>query len=143
MDEDKHEKRGSKPGERRGGRQKGTPNGGGEGRKVTSARKEARKSKLARLQKMGFDPFEIARQIAMGEVQDTIVLPAKSKDGKPQAVKVDIPWKLRLDAAKELMNYMEPKRRAIEVTGADGEDLRTITRIERVIIDPKEERESE
>lgn len=131
MDEEQEEKRGSKPGERRGGRQKGARN------KKTIINKK----RLERLQKMGFDPFEIARQIAMGEVQDTIVLPAKGKDGKPQAVKVDIPWKLRLDAAKELMNYMEPKRRAIEVTGADGEDLRTITRIERVIIDPKNDSE--
>ncbi len=116
--------RGAKPGERRGGRKKGTPN--------------KRTLYLERMKERAFDPFEITMQIAAGEVEETEVV--KDAKGKPVAVKVPLSWRLRLDAAKELMQYIAPKLRAIEHSGPDGGPI-PVTRIVREIVDPRNDPE--
>lgn len=80
------------------GRKKGTPN--------------KRTAHLERLLNLGFDPFELARQIAAGEVKDTQVI---IDDGEPITVEVPLPWAVRQKSIHELMSYIAPKRKAIEV----------------------------
>jgi len=97
--------KGSAPGERRGGRKKGTPN--------------ARTIYLGRLRESGVDPFDLALQIATGEAFDIQKI-GTDDNGKPIAVKVPLPWAVRQKSIHELMAYLEPKRKAIEVTGPEG-----------------------
>ena len=78
--------RGSKPGERRGGRQKGTPN-----RRTVEVQ--------TRLSELDCDPIQGMALIAMDE-------------GNPP--------ELRGKMFAELAMYIAPKRRATELTGADG-----------------------
>ncbi len=77
---------GSKPGERRGGRKKGTPN------KATAAIAE----KLAELK---CDPLEGMARLAMDEENSA---------------------ELRGRMYAELAQYIAPKRKALEHSGADG-----------------------
>ena len=110
------------------GRKKGTPKTGGREKGTPNKRTQY----LDRIKASGVDPFNIMLKIANGEVEETEII--KGKDGKPVKVKVPIPWRLRLDACKELAQYLEPKKKAIEITGKDGEQF--VSRIERVIVDP-------
>src|SRR5680860_744823 len=82
--------RGASPGERRGGRQKGTPN------KRTAAVTETLKA-------LGCDPIEGMARIAMDE-------------------KVEIAVLARM--YQELAQYVAPKRKAIEITGEDGDAIK-------------------
>lgn len=93
-------KGGSKKGERRGGRKKGTPN--------------KRTLYIARLRELGFDPFEILKKVANGEVTDTKVIGRNKVTGAPIAVDVPLTWDLRLKAAMELCQYIESKVRGNE-----------------------------
>jgi hypothetical protein len=77
---------GSKPGERRGGRQKGTPN------KITSNVREL-------LDKLECNPLEGLARIANDE---------------------NNPIEIRTRAYSELAQYVSPKLRAMELTGAGG-----------------------
>lgn len=43
--------------------------------------------------------------------------------------------KTAIDALEKLAQYVEPKLKAIEVTGADGDAIQ-ISRVERIIVDP-------
>ena len=79
--------RGSKPGERRGGRARGTPN------RRTLFLEE-------RLEELNCDPIGYMAQVMMDE------------EAHPQ---------VRFSAAKELAQYIAPKRKAIEVTAEDSE----------------------
>ena len=78
--------RGSKPGERRGGRQKGTPN------KQTVEVQQ-------RLTELDCDPIEGMARIAMDASN---------------------PPELRGRMFAELASYVAPKRKAVELSGADG-----------------------
>ncbi len=78
--------RGAHPGERRGGRRKGTP---------TIA-------VVDRLEALGCDPIEGMARIAMDENAELI---------------------LRAQMYKELAQYVAPKRKAVEVTGEDGDPM--------------------
>ena len=103
---------------RTSGRKKGTPN--------------KRTVHLERLLNLGFDPFELARQIALGEVKDTQVIGVDG-EGKNITVEVPLPWVVRQKSIHELMNYLAPKRKAIEFDiPAAG---RLVDKIERVIVD--------
>jgi hypothetical protein len=79
--------RGAHPGERRGGRQKGTPN-----RKTIAV--------ADRLEALGCDPIEGMAKIAMDEKAEL---------------------SLRAQMYKELAQYVAPKRKAVEITGEDGD----------------------
>ncbi len=78
------------PGQRIGGRQKGTPN------KKTVQLKE-------RAQRLGFDPFEMLLRVAKGDWQGLEL------DGP-------ISIELRVRAACEACKYLYPQRKAIEVS---------------------------
>lgn len=73
----------------------------------------------------GCDPLGILCDIAMGK-------PFMTKDGEVTATLDQIK-----DSAKELCQYIYPKRKAVEHSGIDGEDIMVVTRIERVIVDNK------
>lgn len=99
-------KRGSKPGERRGGRAKGTPN------RNTLALRE-------RLEALGMGTTkpcmeELLARIAWGDAKEEVV----TKSGG--IVKVAPPLKLRAWCAGEVLSYLEPKRKAIEFKDKDG-----------------------
>lgn len=79
--------RGAKPGERRGGRQKGTPN------KATVSVQE-------KLDKIGLDPIESMARL----VKDEMALGLECMDKT-----------LVKDLLKELAQYVAPKRKAVEV----------------------------
>lgn len=83
--------RGSKPGERRGGRRKGTPN------KATVLAGSVREAMM----REGCDPLAVLAHVAMGKVR-----------GKNVAH--------RVRAAAELTQYMYAKLVRAEVVGADG-----------------------
>ena len=100
--------RGSRPGERRGGRQKGTPN------KVTSA---AREAFLAIFERLTPDVETWIRQTANGwdvEVM-TKAGPTIVRQGKDPGKAADL--------ALRLAEYHVPKLAKTEVTGADGAAL--------------------
>lgn len=85
---------GSKPGERRGGRKKGTPN-----KRTAKAAKTIQET----LDRIGCDPLEAMLEIAQ----------EARKQGDLQ---------LSLTAYKELAQYVAPKRKAVEVSGNDEKD---------------------
>ena len=113
------DKRGKRKGSpKSGGRKKGTPN--------------KRTQYLQKFVDDGFDPFALARQIAAGEVEDTQFI-GLDNDGEPKFAQVPLPWAVRQRSIHELMSYLEPKRKALEISTPPGEAL--VTRIERVILD--------
>lgn len=94
---------GAKPGERRGGRQKGTPN-------------KSTLSAIAKLEELKCDPLEILARIAKGEtMQAGVKLPDGTYSVEGQTPTIDHIF----SSAKELANYVYPKRKAIE--GGDPE----------------------
>jgi len=95
----KNSKRGARPGERRGGRQKGTPN------KKTAATVKAVKAG-------GVTPLNYMLNVMRKPI------PA---DAEPQVKVVMIG--MRFEAAKAAAPYVHPKLAAIEHTGKDGESL--------------------
>ena len=90
--------RGAKPGERPGGRKKGTPN------KLT-------RTVMERVEALGVDPIAILAYFADG---DTTKLGYTGKGDPP------ITREMRLKAAIELAQYIAPKRKAIELSDPDG-----------------------
>jgi hypothetical protein len=121
--------RGSKPGERRGGRKKGTPN------KVTTA---AREAFLATFHSLAPELEGWIKQTAEG-----VEVPVKLKDGTTLMNADGTPIMVHEGAnpakAAELLvrmaEYHYPKKSQAEVTGKDGGPVEVST-IERVIIDP-------
>jgi len=108
--------RGSKPGERRGGRKRGVPN-----RQTRELR--------ALLEANGVDlekdhPVLFLTRVYIGSFTMPVIVTETTEDG-PQQVVRDLPAtpELRVKCAAEVANYLEPKRKAIEHTGADGEPL--------------------
>jgi hypothetical protein len=104
-------KRGARPGERRGGRAKGTPN------------KDTR-SVMERLQALGHDPITGMAMIAMGMGGCRNCRNTGKKDGVTCEVcggtkhePLDPALRGRMDA--ELAQYVYPKRKAIEHSGAE------------------------
>lgn len=124
--------RGSKPGERRGGREAGTPN------RITLTIAE-------KLQELGCDPIEfqaivVSNKLPCGVCRGT----GKTKYALPAETpaEIDNPRlsertcqscygslfeacnpELRNKAAAELSQYIYPKRKAVELTGGDGVSL--------------------
>lgn len=116
--------RGSKPGERRGGRKKGTPNN----------------SEIARvkdtLKSLGVRPGEYSARIVIGDVPcgvchgigATKFQPARGQQKLSKRTcescygsgKERLSPELRQKADAELLKYCEPQLKAIEVTGSGG-----------------------
>lgn len=94
----------SKDGKKTGGRKKGTPN------------KFTQDLHLI-AQEMGVNPFQILLSFAIGDCEG-LGLPETTAFGAPT-----IPPELRQKSAKDACEYLFPKRKAIEHTGANGEDL--------------------
>lgn len=119
--------RGSKPGERRGGRKKGTPN-------------KPCHDIADKLQRLGCDPIEGMARIALGDVDCPFCQAAGMVADAPCAMcfgtgKEPIKADLRGKMFAELAQYIHPKRKAVEVTGPDNGpiqhehavDLRSLT----------------
>lgn len=118
--------RGSRPGERRGGRKKGTPN-------------KPCHDIADKLQRLGCDPIEGMARIALGDMPcPSCVGRGLPKDtcedcggSGAEAIKADLKGKM----FAELAQYIHPKRKAVEVTGPDNGpiqhehavDLRSLT----------------
>lgn len=94
----------SKDGQKTGGRKKGTPN------KLTQDLHQI-------AEELGVNPFEILLRFAKGDYE-ALNLPECTSFGAPT-----IPPELRQKAAKDACEYLFPKRKAIEHTGANGADL--------------------
>lgn len=103
----------TKDGRKSGGRKKGTPN-------------KATQDVQAICERLKCNPIEIKCHFANGDWN------ALGYDGPTQTrvtaqgIKVEedvIPPELRFAAAKELSNYLYPKRKAVEHSGKDGEAL--------------------
>jgi hypothetical protein len=130
-------RRGPAPGTRPAGRQKGTPN------KRTVAL-------LDRLDELGCDPLELSARIALGHEldgphpalrafykfrDDLAKLQDKGGAVTPDHIEqltqlIDdnltrgyVPIELRSKHISDLMQYAHPKRKAVEITGKDGDDL--------------------
>lgn len=86
---------GSKPGERRGGRKKGTPN------KTTVAKRAL----AEHIRRKGLTPLEYMLRVMRSRSKNTAV---ERKD----------------DMAKAAAPYMHPRLNAIQHTGKDGEPIR-------------------
>jgi hypothetical protein len=96
----KNSYRGSKPGERRGGRKKGTPN------KKTA-------EMIRAVQESGITPLDFMLQVMRGEP------PEGAKPAEIVAFTT-----LRFEAAKAAAPYLHPRLSAIECTGKDGGPVR-------------------
>ena len=99
---------GSKPGERRGGRKKGTAN----------------KSSLPLLEKanaLGIDPFEILLYFAKGDWKKLGYSKGKRKvSAGMTTIMVDvIEPELRASAAKSACEYIHPKRKALDISSTN------------------------
>lgn len=68
----------------------------------------------------GCDPLAILADIAMGNAIDTA-----SGEQKPTLEQ-------RKDAAKELCQYIYPKRKAVEMSGIDGDPIEACLKVEWV-----------
>lgn len=92
--------RGSKPGERRGGRQKGVPNS------KTAER-------IAKAEASGLMPHEFLLSVCRGETQ---------KQPGPNGTMIEhIPtFDERIDAAKAAIGYYAPKLSSIQASGPEG-----------------------
>lgn len=111
---------GSKPGERRGGRKKGAPN-----KKTLDL--------IKTLEEQGYDPVAELIRIAMlaekeyeraEEIFDAIQEARIEKKLVPLSESTAPTYlKIMQSSASDLMNYIYPKRKAIEHTGANGKDL--------------------
>ncbi len=98
-----------KKGERRGGRAKGTPN------KLTVEFQ-------AFMEGTGFDPREVVVKIARGdEMKASVVV-----EGMPREVTARPTLELQARCAMGLMEYLWAKRKAIEVSGPEGEPVKVI-----------------
>ena len=113
--------RGSRPGERRGGRQKGTPN------KKTAAIAE-------KLERLGCDPIEGMAMIALGDVPCAACKGEGSVrwSGSDAAYRCDacngggrdaVPIELRAKMYVELAGYVASKRKAVDHDGASTDQL--------------------
>lgn len=114
---------GPKPGERRGGRKKGTPN------KHTTA--------AAACESLGVNPFEFMAMVVKGDVPCNVCRQrlktrvrgehGKTYDRQCQSCKGDGWEKLSPDfrgkMAAELAGFLEPKKKAVEHSGVDGAAL--------------------
>ncbi len=82
------------------------------------------------LQEKGCEPLSILADIALGNPMkcgigiEGVIVPAEVLPTLGQ----------RIDAAKELCQYIYPKRKAVEHSGLDGDAI--VTRVERIIVDP-------
>ena len=114
------EKNGSKPGEYRGGRKKGTPN------KRTLALMEI-------LNDAGYSPVaELIRIAAIaekeydraGEIYDAIQ-DARIEKGRVPLTESIAPTYLSImqKSAADIMPYLYPRRKAVELSGVEGKDL--------------------
>ena len=105
--------RGADPGEHRGGRKKGTLN------KDTASLKALLDKTLP-----GWDPLLFLAFIARyGKVPTVKELSA----GKPSVAKLQpdnaVPTPDRIACAREVAQYIHPKRKAVEVSGPDGGEI--------------------
>ena len=117
---------------RKRGKKKGSPKTGGR----PKGGRNKRTMYMDRLADLGFDPFDLARQIALGRMYDEVE-EVNEKTGKKKKVKIPLPWAIRQKSIHELMSYMAPKLKALEVSGVEGGPI--ITKVERVIVDnPKD-----
>lgn len=112
-----------------------TPGGG---RPKGSVSKYTR-TMIDRLEELGCDTVEITARIAMGDAvglkmmsAEERALPGVTQDGvivqesgETRAANL-IPIEMRLKAATELLNYIAPKRKAIEITGEVSHVLPTL-----------------
>jgi hypothetical protein len=101
----KSSNRGSRPGERRGGRKKGTPN-----RKTAAMIKAVRQS--------GITPLDFMLEVMRG----------KPPEGAGPAEFIAF-TNLRFEAAKAAAPYVHPKLSAIEHTGKDGGPVRAMVEV--------------
>ena len=103
---------GSKPGERRGGRRKGSLN-----RKTVAIRDLS--------EKLGVDPAEALLNMVRCDCMQVPVFdeatgrPLVGEDGKPILKWIAFSTRQRMDAAKELLPYIAPKLAATQLTGAN------------------------
>ena len=98
-----------------GGRVAGTPN-------------KKTKALIDKLEELGCDPIEGMAKIAMNDVECGICGGSGKVEDKPcepcfGSGKIQSSIELRGNMYKELAQYVAPKRKAIEHTGADGEAL--------------------
>lgn len=122
---------GAQPGERRGGRGKGTLN--------VRTRLAAQADDIAK--KLGVDPFEILLKFAaadwkaLGYKSETET--RYSAEGSGYEVYVIEPQQ-RIIAAKAACEYLFPKRKSVEVTAADGKDFfQSFAELAKQVVDAK------
>lgn len=76
------------------------------------------------LEAIGCDPLTILAEIAMGQETRGAI---KLEDGQQVAANMYPTLDQRIVAAKEICGYAYSKKRAVELTGKDGEQLTTFT----------------
>jgi hypothetical protein len=126
---------GSKPGERRGGRQKGTPN------KVTaeqalSAERVLTKAKVSgrRLGKEVLDYYmHVFAEIADSE--RAAALTEKPENAREHEARFERFAKYAIDCAQKLAPFQSPTFRAIQIAPPQNEQLNKVTRFRLTIFD--------
>ena len=102
--------KGSKPGERRGGRKKGTPN-------------KATASARATLAKYKLDPLVEMIKVYRGQILFEQLILIAGKAGKTEFMKAPASEQTRFRALTELIKRQHPELSRTEVSGPDGADL--------------------
>ncbi len=102
--------KGSKPGERRGGRKKGTPN-------------KANESARATLAKYKLDPMAEMIKVYRGEIKFETAVVVDQQTGDKAVVKLPASEQTRFRALVELIKRQYPELSRTEVSGPDGSDI--------------------
>lgn len=98
---------------------KGGPKTTGSGRKKGTPNKKTQELR-DKCEAAGVDPFDVLLQICKG-TKEIIV---KDDKGKEKTVELPINTEHRLAAAKELCQYIYPKRKAIELTSDEDNAIK-------------------
>jgi len=98
----------------------------GQGKTPGSGRKKGTPNKRtldlqARMEELGCDPIDFMVKVIKGEIVEDVVL--GTHKGEPIIRKMAPGYDLQVACAKELAQYLYPKRKALELTGGDGEEL--------------------
>lgn len=126
---------GSKPGERRGGRQKGTPN------KVTAEQALSAERVLAKAKvsgrRLGKEVLDYYMHV-FAEIADTeraAALTEKPENAREHEARFERFAKYAIDCAQKLAPFQSPTFRAIQIAPPQNEQLNKVTRFRLTIFD--------
>lgn len=102
---------------------KGSPKTGGRVKGTPNKRTVELRALLASTVDLKTDhPLQVLARIYTGQIKQPVIT---GVDKKGNSIVVELPpsWDLRVRAASEVAQYLEPKRKAVELSDGDGNPL--------------------